>query len=62
MPAGLRWFAEHQPFTVVIDALRGLLDGAASSRDVAAALAWCTVLAVLGWRLSVGQYARERAG
>jgi ABC-2 type transport system permease protein len=62
MPAGLRWFAEHQPFTVVIDALRGLLDGAASSGDVAAALAWCAVLAVLGWRLSVRQYARERAG
>jgi ABC-2 type transport system permease protein len=62
MPAGLRFFAEHQPFTVVIDALRGLLDGAAAARDVVAALAWCAGLAVLGWRLSVRQYARERAG
>ena len=57
MPAGLRWFAEHQPFTAVIDALRGLLDGAASSGDVTTALAWCAGLAVLGWRLSVRQSA-----
>jgi ABC-2 type transport system permease protein len=62
MPAGLRWFAEHQPFTAVINALRGLLDGAATSGQVAAAIAWCAVLAVIGWRLSVRQYARERAG
>ena len=27
MPAGLRWFAEYQPFTPVIETLRGLLMG-----------------------------------
>jgi len=27
MPAGLRWFAEHQPFTPIIETLRGLLTG-----------------------------------
>ena len=27
MPAGLRWFAEHQPFTPIIETLRGLLMG-----------------------------------
>ena len=30
MPAGVRWFAEHQPFTPVIETLRGLLTGARS--------------------------------
>ena len=27
MPSGLRWFAEHQPFTPIIETLRGLLMG-----------------------------------
>ena len=27
MPTGLRWFAEHQPFTPIMDAFRGLLAG-----------------------------------
>ena len=27
MPAGIRWFAEYQPFTPVIDTVRGLLLG-----------------------------------
>jgi ABC-2 type transport system permease protein len=25
MPVGLRWFADHQPFTPIIETLRGLL-------------------------------------
>jgi ABC-2 type transport system permease protein len=29
MPAGLRWFAEYQPFTPIIETLRGLLTGTA---------------------------------
>ena len=32
MPAGLRWFAEYQPFTPIIETLRGLLLGAADRR------------------------------
>ncbi|HEX9549392.1 MAG TPA: ABC transporter permease, partial [Acidimicrobiales bacterium] len=28
MPAGVRWFAAHQPFTPVVDSLRALLTGA----------------------------------
>jgi hypothetical protein len=27
MPAGLRWFAEFQPFTPIIDTQRGLVTG-----------------------------------
>ena len=27
MPAGLRWFAEHQPITPIIETIRGLLLG-----------------------------------
>jgi ABC-2 type transport system permease protein len=61
MPVGLRWFAEHQPFTVVIDALRGLLDGSPTGGDVVSAFGWCVALVVLGWWLAVRAYAVERA-
>ena len=27
MPAGLAWFAEHQPFTPIIETLRAFLEG-----------------------------------
>jgi ABC-2 type transport system permease protein len=62
MPAGLRWFADNQPFTAVIDALRSLLDGAGDSGDVAVAAAWCVALAALGWAVAVRKYAAERTG
>jgi ABC-2 type transport system permease protein len=61
MPTGLRWFADHQPFTAVIDALRSLLDGAADTSDVAVAVAWCVGLSALGWVLAVRTYGAERA-
>ena len=33
MPAGLRWFAEYQPFTPIIETLRGLLLGTPIGTD-----------------------------
>jgi ABC-2 type transport system permease protein len=42
MPAGLRWFAENQPFTPIMDTLRALLSGLPVDGGVAAAaVAWC---------------------
>ena len=41
MPAGLRWFAEHQPFTPIIETLRGLLTGTAIGSSGVVATAWC---------------------
>ncbi|MFG1637368.1 ABC transporter permease [Pseudonocardia alni] len=51
MPAGLRWFAAYQPFTPVIDTLRGLLgagpgSGAGLGTDAALAVGWCVVITV----------------
>ena len=36
MPAGVRWFAEYQPFTPVMETLRGFLAGTPSEHDAAA--------------------------
>ncbi|GAA4223632.1 ABC transporter permease [Actinomadura meridiana] len=49
MPAGVRWFAEYQPFTPIIETLRGLLVGSPSGSDAAASVAWCVGLAVVGY-------------
>jgi ABC-2 type transport system permease protein len=49
MPAGVRWFSEHQPFTPVVDSLRGLLAGTPIGSTAYVALAWFAALALAGY-------------
>jgi ABC-2 type transport system permease protein len=49
MSAGLRWFAEYQPFTPIMDAVRGLLAGSASGSDALRAVGWCVVIGSAGY-------------
>jgi ABC-2 type transport system permease protein len=49
MPAGLRWFAQYQPFTPVTETLRGLLLGTGIGAQAWLATAWCVALAVVGY-------------
>jgi ABC-2 type transport system permease protein len=49
MPAGIRWFAAHQPFTPVVESLRALLTGAPVGNSVYLALAWCVAITVGGY-------------
>jgi hypothetical protein len=49
MPAGMAWFAEQQPFTPIIETLRGLLTGTPIGNDAVVALAWCVVLTLAGY-------------
>ncbi|MFI6339599.1 ABC transporter permease [Streptomyces sp. NPDC050535] len=49
MGAGVRQFAEYQPFTPIVETLRGLLAGDPSSGDTFAALAWCVGIALVGY-------------
>ncbi|WP_031074496.1 ABC transporter permease [Streptomyces sp. NRRL S-118] len=49
MPTGLRWFAEYQPFTPVIETLRGLLMGTGIGSSGYLALAWCAGLTLVGY-------------
>ncbi|MFG2653371.1 ABC transporter permease [Streptomyces sp. NPDC048436] len=60
MPAGLRWFAEHQPFTPIMDAFRGLLAGAPEGADVLRAVGWTLVIGLSGYLWSRRLY-RTRA-
>src|ERR1043165_4683722 len=47
MGPGVRQFAEYQPFTPIIETLRGLLNGAPSAGTAIAAIAWCVGIAVV---------------
>ncbi|MFI7575309.1 ABC transporter permease [Micromonospora sp. NPDC049497] len=49
MGPGLREFAEYQPFTPIIETLRGFLNGAPSTGDVIPAIAWCVGIALVGY-------------
>jgi ABC-2 type transport system permease protein len=49
MSPGLRQFAEYQPFTPIIETLRGLLLGTHIGNQWIFALAWCAGLSVLGY-------------
>jgi ABC-2 type transport system permease protein len=49
MPTGLRWFADYQPFTPVIETVRGLLTGAPVGDHVVLAIAWSVGIALVSY-------------
>ena len=48
MPAGLAWFAEHQPFTPIIETVRSLLEGTPIGDTGMVAVGWCLVITSWG--------------
>ncbi|MFF4399771.1 ABC transporter permease [Streptomyces sp. NPDC001480] len=61
MGAGVRQFAEYQPFTPIIETLRGLLSGGhPSTGHMVAAFAWCVGFALVGYVWAVSTF-RKRA-
>jgi ABC-2 type transport system permease protein len=61
MPAGLRQFAEYQPFSPVADTVRGLLTGTAVGGHALAAIAWSIGIAVVAYLWAIRLYNRRRA-
>jgi ABC-2 type transport system permease protein len=59
MGQGVRQFAEYQPFTPIIESLRGLLAGTPSGGYAAAALAWCAGVALVGYLWSLATFNRR---
>jgi ABC-2 type transport system permease protein len=62
MPEAIRWFAEYQPFTPVIDTLRGLLLGTPMGNSAILAVAWCVGLTLFGYLCAQAVYNRKSAG
>lgn len=61
LPAGLRQFAEYQPFTPVIQTTRGLLTGGPVGAHAIAAVAWSAGIALACYLWSIRLYDRRRA-
>lgn len=49
MPAWLRVFADYQPFTPFIETVRGLLMGTPIGNKAVITIAWCAVIALVGY-------------
>ncbi|MEO3859988.1 ABC transporter permease [Acrocarpospora sp. B8E8] len=59
MASGAAWFAEYQPFTPIIDTLRGLLMGTPTADSAGTAVAWCAGLALAGYLWARKAYNRD---
>jgi ABC-2 type transport system permease protein len=49
MPAGLRWFAEYQPFTPFTETVRGLLVGGPVGHNAIVSVAWSVGIGAVGY-------------
>jgi ABC-2 type transport system permease protein len=59
MGPGIRQFAEYQPFTPIIETLRGLLTGDPSASKAIVAIAWCVGIALVGYVWSLATFNRR---
>ena len=61
MPGPVAAFAEHQPVTSIVDAIRALLAGQPVGDDLGIALAWCVALLLLAYAGAMTVYRRKIA-
>ncbi|MGK3202795.1 ABC transporter permease [Amycolatopsis sp. MEPSY49] len=61
MAPGIREFAEYQPFTPIIETLRGLLMGTPIGSNGIIAVAWSVGITVVGYVWAKKAFARDRA-
>jgi ABC-2 type transport system permease protein len=59
MPGPVRAFAENQPVTSIVDAIRDLFAQQPVSTDIWVALAWCVGLLVVAYALAMSAYHRK---
>jgi ABC-2 type transport system permease protein len=61
MPAVLRVFAENQPVSPIVDAVRALLGSAPAGNSIWIALAWCAAIMAVAWFFAMRVYKRSAA-
>jgi ABC-2 type transport system permease protein len=59
MPGPVRWFAENQPVTSIVNAIRGFLTQQPVGKDIWVALAWCVGILVIAYVLAMITYRRK---
>lgn len=59
MPGPVRWFAEHQPVTSIVNSIRDLYTGQPVGSDIWVALAWCVGVLIVAYLSAVAVYRRK---
>ncbi|GAB1509175.1 ABC transporter permease [Actinophytocola sp. KF-1] len=59
MGPGIRQFAEYQPFTPIIETVRGLFDGTPSTGSAIAAIAWCAGIGIVGYVWALTKFTKR---
>ncbi|ACZ32133.1 ABC-2 type transporter [Xylanimonas cellulosilytica DSM 15894] len=58
MPGPVRWFAENQPVTPVVESMRALVEGRPVGTNLWIALAWLIALGTLAYAVATHRYAK----
>lgn len=61
MPAAVRWFAENQPVTSIVDTVRALLNCEPVGNEIWVALAWCIGIMIVAWFFAMRAYKHKTA-
>jgi len=59
MPRGLRWFAENQPMTPIINSLRALMLNLPAENELAVGLIWSVGIIIAAFAIAVHIYKRK---
>jgi ABC-2 type transport system permease protein len=59
MPGPVRWFAENQPVTSIVNTIRNLFTSQPVGSDIWVALAWCVGILVVAYVLATITYRRK---
>ena len=59
MPGPVRAFAENQPVTSIVDAIRSLLAGQSVGNDIWVALAWCVGITLVAYLFAMRLYKKR---
>jgi ABC-2 type transport system permease protein len=61
MPGPVRWFAENQPVTAIVNTIRDLLAQQPVGTDIWVALGWCVGILAIAYGLAMSSYRRRIA-
>ena len=61
MPGPVRWFAQHQPVTSIVNTIRNLYAGQSVGTDGGIAVAWCVGLLLVAYALAMSTYRHKFA-
>ncbi len=59
MPGPVRWFADHQPVTSIVDTIRALFAGQPVGDEIWTAVAWCIGILAVAYVLAMATYRRK---